>query len=597
MDPSMTIRTDEQAESIRKELQERRTKAKVNEARFKDRIINWTEDLYDELSTDAECELYQAFLAEEDREGSSDDNKCTTEECVLYEKYLAQEGRQARIDTIKKEIGTRLNKAINLILTGEDYDNDGAGIMGVVSRINKRRCDLESDNPEPYDEWERGTRNAIKELYTAIMCSEQCKAAEDKAANERRAMKNAFYFEEDYYKYVDREEKLVADEYQSEKEITAAITDMTEMLCCLAASELGIDCLGKRTTQLRKMVDNAVRTILAGMYRNDDDEDDDESYDDFLLRNLKVTKLYLGIIAVELRQAMIGKPFEAWGTCIDKYALLWIKKPGVTFRESLERRAIYNDWGKEEMVSKRKSIVDRNEEPSEGAHYLDKYVCIWVDIPGITYKEWVEEEKVLLREGKWLHDLGVEKENEAKKTKEVVDEMEDEEEDVEAHNSSVKRTKEWVKSQNEEREMEVENAKRELRALESLQQRENEAASAANEDEGLVLDGDLLADLYDKGMLPFQDRKATEIKAKREDVKGEKNQSSADKEKEAPGGEVHIMDPYVCLWDKRPGLTYKQWAEEQMEEQKRAEALMELKMDSADDMEEEEEGASQVKKE
>ena len=476
MDPSMTIRTEEQAETIRQELKERR--AKVDEARFRDRVINWTEDLNDELCTDAECELYEAFLAEENREGS-DDKDCTKEECELYEKYLAQEGRQARVDASKKEIETRLNKAINLIPTGEDYDNDGAVIMGVVSKINKRRCELEADNPEAYDEWEKGTRMAIKELYMAIMYSEQCKA-ENKAADERRAMKNAFYSEHDYYKVVDREGKLVADEKKFDEEITDAITVITEVLCCQASYELGSECCADRKTQIRKLVHKAVYTILAGMYRDDKDDDEDESYEDFIIRKMKMTKLYLGVILVEMRHEINKKPFETSGSCIDKYALQWVKKPGITFEESLERRALCNDWGKEEMDSKRKVLADKDEEPSEGAHYLDKYVCLWNDTPGITYKEWVEEENVVLKEGKWLHDLGAE-----------------------------------------------------------------------------------------------------------EEVEAGKKQASAEKEKDTSGG-GHIMDPYVCMWDKRPGLTYKQWAEEQMEEQKRAAALMELKMDSADDMEEEE---------
>ena len=166
MDPSMTIKTEEQADRIRTELEQRRNKAKIEEDRFRDRLISWTEDLYDDLSTDAECELYKAFLDE--CEGSCDDK---------YEKYLAEEGRQARIGTVKNEIGTRLNKAINLILTNEDYDNDGAVIMGIVSNINKRVSHMDIEDQERA----KVIRMKLKELYNAIMYSEECKA-EDKAA-------------------------------------------------------------------------------------------------------------------------------------------------------------------------------------------------------------------------------------------------------------------------------------------------------------------------------------------------------------------------------------------------------------------------------
>ena len=43
--------------------------------------------------------------------------------------------------------------------------------------------------------------------------------------------------------------------------------------------------------------------------------------------------------------------------------------------------------------------------------------------------------------------------------------------------------------------------------------------------------------------------------------------------------EGHIMDKYVHLWDKRPGLTYNQWLNEQMEKQKELEGTMELPLD------------------
>ena len=43
--------------------------------------------------------------------------------------------------------------------------------------------------------------------------------------------------------------------------------------------------------------------------------------------------------------------------------------------------------------------------------------------------------------------------------------------------------------------------------------------------------------------------------------------------------EGHIMDKYVYLWDKRPGLTYNEWLTEQMEKKKELEGIMELPLD------------------
>ena len=101
LDPTMTIRTEEQAESLRQQLKERR--AKLDEARFRDRVINWAEDLGEELCTDAECELYEAFLAQEDREVRHK-KVCTKEECELYEEFLAQEDRKVRLDASRKRL-------------------------------------------------------------------------------------------------------------------------------------------------------------------------------------------------------------------------------------------------------------------------------------------------------------------------------------------------------------------------------------------------------------------------------------------------------------------------------------------------------------
>ena len=353
--------------------------------------------------------------------------------------------------------------------------------MGIVSNINKRVSHMDIEDHEAYDEWAKFTRMKIKELYMAIMYSEQCKA-ENKAAEDRITMKNAFYSDHDYAKAADREETLVADEKKFDQEIAAAITDITEVLCCQASYELGVECSADRKKQIQKLVHKAVYTILAGMYRDDTDDDDDgESYEDFIIRKMKMTKLYLGIISVELRQAVDEKPFKEWGSCIDKYALLWVKKPGVSFEESLERRAIYNDWSKEEMDSEKRKLADKDEEPAEEAHILDKYVCLWSDTPGVTYKDWVKEQKIQLKEGRWLHEL-----------------------------------------------------------------------SAENQ------------------------------------VENEKKKPDEDEKKE-PAEKGHIMDKYVCLWNKTPGLTYKDWLKEEEEEQQRLVGLMELEQSGADHMEEDKE--------
>ena len=166
MDPSMTIKTEEQADRIRAELEKRRNKAKIDEDRIRDRLISWTEDLYDDLSTDAECDLYRTWV--EQCDVSCDDK---------YAKYLAEEGCQARIGVVKNEIGTRLNKSVNLILTNEDYDDDGAVIMDIVSNISKRVSDLDLEDQEKA----KAIRMKLKELYNAILYSEECKA-EEKAA-------------------------------------------------------------------------------------------------------------------------------------------------------------------------------------------------------------------------------------------------------------------------------------------------------------------------------------------------------------------------------------------------------------------------------
>ena len=184
MDPSMTIKNEEQARG--EECTHETCKAEEKAARkiikdsFRDRLVNWTEELYEDLCTDAECVLYEAFLDEEDCEGSE-------EEGVRYEKYLAEEGRQSRIDATKKEIEKCLNLTINLILSDQKYENDSTLstiAKALLSKIKKRLCNLESDNPEPYDEWERRTRKAVKELYTAIKYSEECKEEEKTAGAE-----------------------------------------------------------------------------------------------------------------------------------------------------------------------------------------------------------------------------------------------------------------------------------------------------------------------------------------------------------------------------------------------------------------------------
>ena len=164
-----------------------------------------------------------------------------------------------------------------------------------------------------------------------------------------------------------------------------------------------------------------------------------------------------------------------------------------------------------------------------------------------------------------------------------------------------------------------------------------------DDDDGPDIDGEMYVEIYNKGLMPFQEgppeiklvletdeNMEKEANDDREDVSDEKVEKEAkDDDTEgllfplfwkkidvdlfgrlcekgmlpfqdgpmaveaaaearasgaaeaAPSG--HIMDRYVCLWDDTPGLNYAQWTEKKLEEQKRAE---EMKMLSVDDMEE-----------
>ena len=480
MDPSVTITKEKEINQFDAELKMLRVKAKIeDDDRFREKLIRWKEDLYNDLCTDAECDLYRMWVEQCDDDLVLDDK---------YAKYAADEGCQARMDVVKNKIGTRLDKVANLVLTGEEYDDDCPAVMSIISQLYKRISDMDIQEQKDSE----AIRRKLKDLYQAVIFSEEVKEEEKKKEEEKTAKAAA---------------KIDKDRFRDR--LVNWAEELYEGLCTDA------ECV---------------------MYEAFLDQEDCKGSEGECVR-------YEKYLAEEGRQTHIDATKKEIEKCLNYVINLILSDHKYDSTLSTIASALLS------TIKKRLSNLEND----------------LSNLKSDDPEPYVEWERLTQKAVKDLYNAVMYSE--------------------------------------------------ECKKQHKTEQAEAAAAAGAvggDDDEGYVIDGEMYVRIYNKGLMPYQDgppeiplvlekeEETTENEATAETgaIGGhEEKQASAEKDEDTSGG-GHIMDKYVWMWDKTPGLTYKQWAEKQMEEQKRAEALFsEFEMDSADNVEEEEKEIDEEKKE
>ena len=525
----MTITKEKEINQFDEELKMLRVKAKIeDDDRFREKLIRWKEDLYEDLCTDAECELYRLWVAQCDDDLVLDDK---------YAKYAADEGCQARMDLVKNKIGTRLDKVANLVLTGEEYDDDCPAVMSIISQLYKRISDMDIQEQKDSE----AIRRKLKDLYQAVIFSEEVKEEEKKQEEEKTA-KAAAKIDKDRFR--DRLVNWAEELYEglctdAECVMYEAFLDQED---CKGSEgecvryEKYLDEEGRQThidatkKEIEKCLNYVINLILS-------DHKYDSTLSTIASALLSTIKKRLSNLENDLSNLKSDdpEPYVEW--------------------ERLTQKAVkdlYNAVMYSEECRKQHKTEQAEAAAAAGAVGGDDDDEGYV-IDGEMYMSIYNKGLMPYQDGPPEIPLVLEKEEETT------------ENEATAETGAVGGNEEECKPE------------------------EKTVADDDDKEGGIWIDGEVFTRLYNKGMLPFQEGPlATEAAAAGAVLDGEEKEASATKKEDSSDG-GHIMDKYVCMWDNTPGLTYKQWAEKQMEEQKRAQALFsEFEMDSADYVEEEE---------
>ena len=597
MDPSTSIAKEKEINQFDEELKMLRVKAKIeDDDRFREKLIRWKEDLYEDLCTDAECELYRLWVAQCDDDLVLDDK---------YAKYAADEGCQARMDLVKNKIGTRLDKVANLVLTGEEYDDDCPAVMSIISQLYKRISDMDIQEQKDSE----AIRRKLKDLYQAVIFSEEVKEEEKKQEEEKTA-KAAAKIDKDRFR--DRLVNWAEELYEglctdAECVMYEAFLDQedckdSEGECVRYEKYLAEE--GRQThidatkKEIEKCLNYVINLILS-------DHKYDSTLSTIASALLSTIKKRLSNLENDLSNLTSDdpEPYVEW----ERLTQQAVKDLYKAVMYSEECRKQHKTEQAEAAAAA--GAVGGDDDDEGYVIYGEMYVSIYnkglmpyqdgpPEIPLVLEKDEETTENEATAE---TGGVGGNEEECKPKEKTVADD-DDKEGGIWIDDGEVFTrlyNKGMLPFQEGSPEIPLKGGilvpieeGPPVKMEEEEKTTESEATVADDNDKkgGIWIDGEVFTRLYNKGMLPFQEGPlATEAAAAARAVKDdeEKETSATKKEDSSDGG--HIMDKYVCMWDDTPGLTYKQWAEKQMEEQKRAQALFsEFEMDSADYEEEEE---------
>ena len=515
---STTKTREEEIKLFDEELKKHRVEAKIeDDTRFREKLIQWMDDLYNDLCKDGECNLYRMWVDQCDDDLKVDDK---------YAKYEADEDCTAQVAEMKAKIGTRLNRVASLVLTHDNYDSECPAVMNIISQLYNRISDMDIQEQKDFGV----IRSKLKDLYQAVIFSDEIKEEE---------IKKIIFSDESEEEEIKKEQKKIAkagatiDKDRFRDRLVHWAEELYEGLCtdaeCVMYQEfLDQDDANNQKNAKDESSDNQEES-------NDDSSDDDDNGE---------SVRYEKYLSEEGRQAQIDKSNKEIQTCLNHVINLILsdRKPDSSL--STIASALLS------AINKRMKNLAR-------------------DLPNPTsenptpYVEWERLTHAMVK------DL------------------------YHAVQFSIDCNKVQV--------AEEKVASAAAAFAEGKDDDEND-----DDDEGIIIDGEMYVKIYNKGLMPFQDgppeiklvletdeeiEKAPEAAAatanKDDDEKDTSSAAEAaraekdDDVKEASSG--HIMDPYVCLWDDTPGLTYVQWTEKKLEEQKSAE---EMRMLSVDDMEE-----------
>ena len=524
-------------------MKKHRVEAKIeDDTRFREKLIQWMDDLYNDLCKDGECDLYRMWVDQCDADLKVDDK---------YAKYEADKDCTAQVDEMKAKIGTRLDRVASLVLTHDNYDTECPAVMNIISQLYKRISDMDIQEQKDFEV----IRSKLKDLYQAVIFSDEIKEEEIKKEQEKIAKAGA-----------------TIDKDRFRDRLVHWAEELYEGLCTDAECVMYQEFLDQDNANNQKNVKDESSD-------NQDESNDDSSDDDDNGESVRYEKY----LSEEGRQAQIDKSNKEIQTCLNHVINLILsdRKPDSSL--STIASALLSAINKRMKNLARDLPNPTSENPTPylewerltHAMVKDLYHAVQFSID--CNKVQVAERKVASAAAAFAEGKD--------------DDDDDDEEGIIIDGEM------YVKIYNKGL-MPFQDGPPEIKlVLETEEEMEKEADDDDKKGEVFSrfwkkIDCDVFQRLSDKGMLPFQDGPvATEAAAaaradkdaEAKDASGAAEAARAEKDddvKEAPSG--HIMDPYVCLWDNTPGLTYVQWAEKQLEEQKRAVEMGMLSVDMED---------------
>ena len=395
----------EEEEEEKREEQKKIAKAEAtsDKDRFRDRLVDWAQTLYEDLCTDAECVMYQEFLDQDDAENeknakdesagnqeeskddSSDDDDDDDGESVRYDKYLSEEGRLERMNKSNKEIQTCVNHVINLILSDRKPDSSLSTIAAaLLSAINKRVTNLArglpdptSENPTPYLDWEGCTRAMVKDLYHAIQFSVDCnkvQVAEKKVAAAAAAFSEG---KDDGDDDDDDDDGLYIDGEMYVKIYNKGLMPFQE-----GPPEIKL-VLETDEEMEKEANDDDGEGVLDEKMEKEANDDDREG----VLFPLFWKKIDVDLFARMSEKGML--PFQDGPLATEAAAVARAVATEAAAVARADKDAEAKDASGAAEAARAEKDDDVKEAPS--GHIMDPYVCLWDETPGLTYAQWTEK--------------------------------------------------------------------------------------------------------------------------------------------------------------------------------------------------------------
>ena len=523
-DPSVAKTREEEIKLFEEELKKHRVEAKIeDDTRFREKLIQWMDDLYNDLCTDAECDLYRMWVDQCDADLKLDDK---------YAKYQADKECTARVDEMKAKIGTRLDRVADLVLTHDDYDTECPAVMNIISQVYKRISDMDIQEQKDLEV----IRRKLKDLYQAVIFSDEVKEEERKKEQEKIVKAGA---------------KIDKDRFRDR--LVHWAEELYEGLCTDA------ECV-------------MYEAFLDQEDSNDEKDSKDESSDDDNGECVRYEKY----LSEEGRQAQIDTTKKEIEKCLNYVINLILSDHKSDSTLSTIASALLS------AIKKRMNNL-ASDLPNPTSENPTPYVE-WERLTQKMVKDLYHAVQFSV-DCKKVHVAEKAVASAAAAFAEGTDGGDDDDDD---NDEGIVITGEMYLEIYNKGLMPFQDEPPEIPLVLEKDEEIEEGPDDDDKKGGKWIDSEVFSRLSDKGMLPFQDgplatEAAAAARADKDDQEKETSGAAAaradkdDQEKETSGG--HIMDKYVCLWDKTPGLTYTQWAQKQFEEQKRAEAIAMLDID------------------